>query len=227
MSSGRASPTFVGKVKPHVTEDRLTDSMGVPGPGKYYNPTKMSSFGKQQKSQKKSMATAKFGTSKRSGIQKVYLGKEQAAKNPSKYTEEVGIKHISSIGKQSMSKKKTNPSASFGKSSRFSSNLSDPTKNVKYPMGRSSMNKQAISTKKSSPSFGFGQGGRTNYNKQYFSKAHQAKMISSTTANVAYSQGTRGMGKQSDSRKKTKPSFGFGTSGRGHSHKLYRPPTGF
>ena len=81
MSSDRASPTFVGKVKPHVTEDRLTDSMGVPGPGKYYNPTKMSSFGKQQKSQKKSMATAKFGTSKRAGIQKV-CGKEQAAKNP-------------------------------------------------------------------------------------------------------------------------------------------------
>ena len=54
MSSGRKSPTFIGKVKPHVTEDRLTDSMGVPGPGKYYNPTKTSAFGRQQKSQKKS-----------------------------------------------------------------------------------------------------------------------------------------------------------------------------
>ena len=106
MSAGRRSPTFVGQMKPHVPEDRLTDSMGVPGPGKYYNPTKDSAFGRQQKSQKKSMAITKFGTSKRAGIKKIYLGKEQAAKNPSKYTEEVGITHISSIGKQSMSKKK-------------------------------------------------------------------------------------------------------------------------
>ena len=71
------------------------------------------------------------------------------------------------------------------------------------------MTKQAISTKKSSPSFGFGQGGRSNYHKQYLSKGHQAKMISTTTANVAFNQGTRGMGKQSDSRKKTKPSGGM------------------
>jgi hypothetical protein len=227
MASGRKSPSFVGKIKPHVSEDRLTDSMGVPGPGKYYNPSKTSAFGRQQKSQKKSMATTKFGTSKRAGIKKIYLGKEQAAKNPSKYTEEVGIKHISSIGKQSMSKKKTNPSVGFSKSSRFTSHYADPTKNVKYPVGPSSMTKQAISTKKSSPSFGFGQGGRSNYHKQYLSKGHQAKMISTTTANVAFNQGTRGMGKQSDSRKKTKPSFGFGTSGRGHSTKLYRPSGAF
>ena len=52
-------------------------------------------------------------------------------------------------------------------------------------------------------------------------------MISTTTANVSYSKGSRGMGKQSDSRKKTKPSFGFGTSGRGHSTKLYRPSGAF
>ena len=56
---------------------------GRPGPGKYYNPSKTSAFGRQQKSQKKSMATTKFGTSKRAGIKKIYLGKEQAAKNPS------------------------------------------------------------------------------------------------------------------------------------------------
>ena len=69
-------------------------------------------------------------------------------------------------------------------------------------MGPSSM-KQA-SRLRNHRLFGFGQGGRSNYHKQYLSKGHQAKMISTTTANVSYSKGSRGMGKQSDSRK-TKP----------------------
>jgi hypothetical protein len=205
-------------------EDALTDSMNVPGPGAYKIE---SAFGKQAKSKCKTNSTPKFGTSKRGQYSKTYIGKEQAAKQPSKYTEQVGISHVSSIGKQSMSRKKSNPSVGFSKSSRFfRSNSSDPTKNVKFSVGQSSMSKQAVSTKKSSPSFGFGGSKRNAYNQQYLSKESQAKMISKTTANCDFSLGQRGMGKQSDSRKKTKPAFGFGTSQRGHSSKLY-VPSGF
>lgn len=220
--SGRTSPPFRGPRQPHVKEDALTDSMDVPGPGSY---RLNSSFGKQSVSKKRSSATGKFGTAKRSELTKTYVGKAQAAKIPSKYTEETGYPHVSSIGKQSLSKKKSNPSIGFSKGERFSNlGKSDPTQVVKFPVGPSSMSKQASSKKKSSPSFGFGAGGRTAYNKQYLSKEAQAKMISTTTASCDFPMGTRGMGKQSDSRKKTMPSLGFGTSQRGHSSKLYQPP---
>ena len=86
------------------------------------------------------------------------------------------------------------------------------------------MCKQVRSKNTNSPSFGFGTQERDRYNKMYLSKQHAAKSISDLTSNADFMNDISGLGKQSNSRKKTEAKFGFGTSSRAHNAKVYQPP---
>ena len=93
----KSSPKYSGKLQPHVPKHKLTNSQAVPGPGSYKAP---SSFGKQTMSRKQSSKNLKFGSEKRDTIKKLYVSRDQAKKQPSKYTEEIycgTIKNNSSI----------------------------------------------------------------------------------------------------------------------------------
>ena len=116
--STKSSPKFSGKLQPHVPKHKLTNSQAVPGPGTYKAP---SSFGKQTMSRKKSSKNLKFGSEQRDTITKLYISRDQAKKQPSKYSEEIycgTIKNNSSIGKQSVSSKKTQSCYGFGTGTR-------------------------------------------------------------------------------------------------------------
>ena len=79
----KSSPKYSGKLQPHVPKHKLTNSQAVPGPGSYKAP---SSFGKQTMSRKQSSKNLKFGSEKRDTIKKLYVSRDQAKKQPSKYT---------------------------------------------------------------------------------------------------------------------------------------------
>lgn len=145
---------------------------------------------------------------------------------PSGYTTQSfygDLKSTSTLGKMSSSQLKTNPNFGFGKSSRFKTSAKSNTSNVDYGSMMSSTGKQVVSKSATSPSFGFGTQKRDQYNKMYLSKAHAAKSISTVTSNSDFIVSRGAMGAQNNSRRKTSSKFGFGTSQRGHSAKLYQP----
>lgn len=222
--------------QPHAPPEDREEDRG-PGPGQYG--TKVA-FGTQAQSNRTTAAKFSFGTARRDAYSRQFLNPDLQKHMSNPATAGVDFIAPTGVGKMIESKKATAPSFSFGTAPRqqylrsfISKGMQSRmpgrnTTNVDFIDADSSLGKKSNSKKASSASFSFGTQPRGAYERQYLSKGHQATMVRDTTATVDFIDKRSSFGGMQESRKGTAPSFGFGTSERGHrvrSHAATASPS--
>lgn len=199
------------------TEARLPKPANrtAPGPGAYT--LRSTVYGPQLLSGTATAAKAPFGSSTRDHAVKVY--QEDADKayyglgSPGPCTYKVYSMH----GRQLESTKDSSGVTKIGKSQRF--DYAEMKRAAETPGAgqyrlRGAVGTQSVSTKKTMPTPRIGTSTRDGAKKQFISTDHEKAQYGENSPGPVTAHMTSSMGRQTLSRKSSRPSYGFGTAKR-------------
>ena len=175
-----------------------------------------SMFGSQPLSSRGSAPSFGFGSSSREQAAKVFQGQEHAklstagvsSPGPSAYSLR------GSVGKQSSSKTKNDPTWKFGSAERFAASKQDRLPGPgNYPIG-GSFGGQVQSKYASSSKPGFGSAEREHVRKVYISEDHQKALFGVSSPGPQKYYASTQIGKGREGREPNAPGFVFGSANR-------------